>query len=200
MLDLLLGDGLPTESDLAETVNRFVDRVLRFYYIEGENFLVVEEDELIQSVEVALKFVLHFKGPSGFKVASAFILALASRKPFKTPLPAKFDPIRTEQNIIIGIFESLYWLNGAELMTLEGAKRIEKSIHFSDHYFTELVHAISFACQNFQGRFQEADDRSKAGLVALIFEAVTYKTNDHLSYKINPIVDEGHKYFPALDF
>ena len=81
-------------------------------------------------------------------------------------------------------------------MTQEGNKVIMNPIHFSDHYFIELVHAISFACQNFQGNFQEADDRSKVCLVALVLEAVTYKNNDHLPYKTNPIAKGIGRLFP----
>src|ERR1019366_4270816 len=110
MLDLLLRDSLPPDLEALAAINNFTDRVLRFYYLKEEKEVVLDEDELVQVAEIALKFLLNFKGPSGFKVAAAFIVALASRKPFKTPLPKSFDPIRAEQNIALGIMESLYWL------------------------------------------------------------------------------------------
>jgi hypothetical protein len=103
--------------------------------------------------------------------------------------------VRSEQNIVVGLLESLFWLNGAELMTCEGHKKIATPIHITDHFFTEMIQAISFASQDFQGNFQEADDRSKACLLALIFESIAYKSNEHIPYKVNPIMDCAEVYF-----
>jgi len=199
MLDLLLWDELPNHKEPWTCLERFVDRTLRFYSLSGAvGGVILDDDELVQSADIALRFVKNYKEPSWFKNAAVFTLALASRKPFKTPLPEGFNPVRTDQNIVLGLMESLYWLNGAELMTLEGHRKISNPIHFSDHYFTELVQAISFASQNFEGNFHEADDRSKACLLALIFESVAYKTNGDIQYKRNSLLDCVRIYFPEI--
>jgi hypothetical protein len=196
MLDLLLCDSLPSDDEAWGDVERFVDRTLRFYSLCGvTGNAVLDDDELILAADIALRFVKNYKEPSWFKNTAVFTLAIASRKPFKTPLPEAFNPIRSEQNIVLGLLESLYWLNGAELMTQEGHKKIVSPIQFSDHFFTELVQAIAFASQNFEGNFQEADDRSKACLLALIFESIAYKTNNHIPYKNNSLMDCAQCYF-----
>jgi len=196
MLDLLLCDSLPSDDQAWGDVERFVDRTLRFYSLCGESGnAIIDDDELVQTADIALRFVKNYKEPSWFKNTAVFTLALASRKPFKTPLPEAFNPVRSEQNIVLGLLESLFWLNGAELMTLEGHKKIVSPINFSDHFFTELVQAISFASQNFQGNFQEADDRSKACLLALIFESIAYTTNGHIPYKNNTLMECAGFYF-----
>jgi hypothetical protein len=196
MLDLLLCDSLPSDDQAWEDVERFVDRTLRFYSLCGvTGKAVIDDDELVQAADIALRFVKNYKEPSWFKNTAVFTLSIASRKPFKTPLPDAYNPVRTEQNIVLALLESLFWLNGAELMTQEGHKKIVSPIHFSDHFFTELIQAIGFASQNFQGNFQEADDRSKACLLALIFESIAYQNNDHIPYKNNPLMDCAAFYF-----
>jgi hypothetical protein len=195
MLNLLLQDSLPSDVDIAESFEGFVDRCLRLYYLGGEKEALMDEDDLRAIAENGLQFLLHLKSPSVFKVAAAFTLCAASLKPFKTPLPEAFNPVRADQNIVLGILESCYWLHGAELITTAGLRRIESPLNFSDHYFTELVQTVSFACQSFSGSFGESDDRAKVGLLALLYEAVVYKTNNHVPYKENPLVDVAKVYY-----
>lgn len=197
MIDLLLSDSsLPSKDELARSLGTFIDRSLRFYYANGEtDKITLNEGELDDAIVSAFDYVSHYKGPNCFKVAAAFILALSSKKPFKTPLQKTFDPIQGEQNIVLGIVESLYWLYGIKLATKEGTKKITKPICFTDHQFCELVQTISLACQNFQCNFDEADDRSKISLIALIIEAVSYKTNDHIPYQNNPLMKLISAYF-----
>jgi|GEM_PF-5388189 len=187
MLDLLLCDSLPNQEDVEKSVNGFVDRCKRFYWRHGERNLVLIEEDLVEIPIMGLNYLRHLKGPSGFKVAAIFTLAVACKKPFKTPLASSFDPVRPEPNIVLGVLESLYWLHGADLMTEEGRRTIENPITFSDHYFQEAVEAINHACQGFSGDFNQADDKAMAGLLALVFEAVAYKTNGHVPYTKNPL-------------
>lgn len=195
MLDLLLQDSLPSEQSLAESVEGFVDRCLRLYYLGGEKEVLMDEDDLRGVAETGLQYLLNLKSPSVFKVAAAFTLSSASIKPFKTPLPEAFNPVRADPNIVLGILESCYWLHGADLLTQTGMRKVTTPLAFSDHYFTEMIQTVSFACQSFSGSFGEADDRSKVGLLALVYEAVAYKTNGHVPYDTNPLVDVAKVYY-----
>jgi len=196
MLDLFLRDSLPSDDDAYGDIERFVDRAWRFYHLCGQTGGAdIDHDEILQVATIALTFVKNYKEPSWFKNAAVFTLAVASRKPFKTPLSAEFEFMRLENNIVIALMESLFWLNGAELMTKEGRKKIKTPIDFSDHFFKELVHAISVAAQDFKGNYQDSDDKSKACLLALIFESLAYRNNEHLPYEDHRITDCASRYF-----
>jgi hypothetical protein len=201
MLDLLAHDSkLPPKEEVLISVNRFVERCSKFYYVHGEKEMLLDIEELFHVIESAFKYLVNYKEFSGFKAAAVFTLVMANKKPFNAPLPAHFDPIRAEQNIVIGVLESLFWLHGAELMTQEGTKTIKNPIQFSDHYLKEFVAAISLSCQNFQANFQEAGDKSKSSLAALIYESVAYMTNPDVSYKgakLNPLAEKAKLYFVA---
>jgi hypothetical protein len=199
VLDLLLSESQPNDDFACQTVERFVDRCLRFYTICGVNTakIHVEHQELVAVADSALPFVRRYQEPSWFKNTAAFTLSLASRKPFKTTLPSEaFGKIQGEQNTVFGMLESLYWLSGATLATTMGRKEIESPIELTDHFFTELVIAVSAASLNFQGNFDSHDDKSKACLLALVYESLVYKTNKHIPYPDNPMMDIAVHYFP----
>lgn len=196
MLDLFLTDTQPSDDEAYADIERFVDRAKRFYHLCGQTGnVVIDHDEVLQVATTALPFIKNYKEPSWFKNVAVFTLSVASRKPFRTPLSEEFEFIRLENNAVIAIMESLYWLNGAELMTNEGRKRIENPIHFSDHFFKELVQAVSVTAQDFQGNFQDTDDKSKACLLALIYESLAYRNNDHIPYSDHRITDCASRYF-----
>src|ERR1035437_8023173 len=201
MLDLLAHDSkLRPKAEVATSINRFVERCVKFYHAQGAKGMLLDMDELFNVIETSFTYLLNYKEFSGFKAASIFTLAMASKKPFSSPLSDGFAPIQAEHNIVIGILESLYWLHGAELMTQEGSKIITKPIQFSDHYLKELVAAVSFAGQNCQVSFSHTDDKSKGCLTALIYEAVAYQSNDHVPYrekKLNPITELSLLYFTS---
>jgi hypothetical protein len=196
MLDLFLRDTLPPDDESYGDIERFVDRTWRFYHLCGlTGEVIIDHDELIHVAALSLSFIKNYKEPSWFKNAAVFTLAIATRKPFRTPLPKEFGVMQLENNIVIAIMESLYWLNGAEMMTKEGRKQIKVPIDFSDHFFKELVTAISTGSQSFQGNFQDAGDKSKACLLALIYESLAYRKNDHLPYPDHELTDLAGKYF-----
>jgi hypothetical protein len=196
MLDLFLTDTQPSDDEAYGDIERFVDRAWRFYHLCGQTGqAVLDHDELIQVADISLTFIKNYKEPSWFKNVAVFTLAVASRKPFRTPLTEEFEFIRLENNAVIAIMESLYWLNGAELMTNEGKKKIENPINFSDHFFKEFVQAVSVAAQNFQGNYQDTNDKSKACLLALMYESLAYRDNDHIPYPDHRITDCAARYF-----
>ena len=85
MLDLLLGDSEPSEQEVVGAFRRFADRTLRFYYLNGEKDSVLEEDELVQVVDIAWRYILNYKGPSGFKVAAAFTVSWPAESRLRRP-------------------------------------------------------------------------------------------------------------------
>jgi hypothetical protein len=118
-----------------------------------------------------------FENPSPFKRAAAFTLSFASFAPIQQTMSgSKVSPaiveIANHQNILIPIEFSLYALGrGTIHHETRGNLVVENPLKVSNHYMTDLVHAVSCGSSD-QFHF-----------LSLVYEMITYKSNPEIEDK-----------------
>lgn len=185
MIDILSQES-PTPTQVRESLTGFCHRVQRYLYRIDVKEFEYDPGRLEQAHKYSL-FLLHqYIEPSGFKAAAALTIGVTATRPFQATLPDRFKKLGSFPNAFFSILESVYWLDGAEIL-LDGGelKKLEKPIDFSDHFFREFVETCGRMGALIDPTIEKTvpeDVKVHFRTLALTYEALAYEHNCHCKY------------------
>lgn len=203
MLDLLISES-PSKSNIKDSISGFVHRVQRYSYRIGIKKFEYDEDKIAETHEIALSLLCNYINPSCFKAAAALTIGVCATRPFQADLPKEFTALASFPNAVFSVLESVYWIDGAELLVKpDDVRKLSEPIEFSDHFFREFVETCGRIGSNIDGseiKQRNVSEAHKASLriLALTYEALAYQRNGHCKYP-PPSSLKIDKYFNLLD-
>lgn len=123
---------------------------------------------------------------SPFKKVANFVAYFLQLKPIKTRFALTKCAGGDDINAVIALDVAVACLEMAEIeQSGGGVKKIDHPIYISDHSYIDIIEALSTA---------EIEPKSHYHILAVFFEQMVYKTNNHCEY---PPATNGVGYYPT---